>query len=97
MTTKNTRIIGRIKPGQSIKADHLNSMADSINALAEGIAAPGRNKRIELREFNRTSTTITVTDSGGDTIDIEQIDTITFRDSQGVSWVFFFNNPPATP
>lgn len=94
---KNTRIIGRIKPGQPIKADPIQTMAQAINDSAAGITAPGHNQRRELREYQRTSTTVTVTDSGGDTIDIEQIDTITFRDSQGASWVFFFNNPPVTP
>lgn len=96
MTDKNTRIIGRIARGQPITADRLNSIAGAINANRQGIIGPQINQRIELREYQRTSTTVTITDSAGHTFDIEQIDTITFRDSAGASWVFKFNNPPTT-
>lgn len=95
MTDKNTRIIGRVTRGQSITADHLNKLASGLNAGAQGLRAPGTSRRIEMREYSRTSTTLTIADTAGDTFDIEQIDTITFKDSDGNSWVFKFANPLA--
>ena len=89
-------IINRIKVGDVITARLLNDITYAINANTKAISAPKevlqKGEVLQSSEssgtignevFDSTSgteTTVTATDSNGDTVDIERIDTIVFTE-----------------
>jgi hypothetical protein len=92
----NISILKGVKVGDRITARLLNGITDAINKNTNSIAAPRTKKNNNSTEveaagltdltFNSTSvteSTQTATDSNGDTVDIERVDSIVFENSSG--------------
>lgn len=110
MTTENKRSIKRIAKGHVVTAEHLNSMTMGINANTRAIQAPRTRQRnlsgtgqdlgnsgtvdLNFTETVRATSVRTLTDTNGDTVSIDVIDSITFENASGFELVLNFNNPP---
>ena len=101
---KSTGRIERWKKGDPITAKRLQRMASNINDNTEGLAGPKQQGAKEqsdsaevadftFTETSRQETTVTLTDSGGDTVQVNQIDQVTMQNSSGQTLVLNFNNP----
>ena len=106
--SKNVKTVSEIKAGEVITARHLNSMSTAINGNTQALAGPKQQSALEQSESggasagvidfdfietSRTSSTVTVTDSNGDTHQIEQIDQVIFRNGAGDQLTLTFTNP----
>jgi hypothetical protein len=102
----NSRKIAGIKRGQVITGHHMTEMSLAINANTRFLTGPKQQKALEdtenanagsgdlfFTETSRTSTSVTITDSNGDTSSVEQIDRVDFRNSSGETLTLIFNNP----
>lgn len=95
MTVSNTRLnIRKIKKGQAITANYLNDIANAVNQNSKGVSGPKQRKQsdevgedtdldLTFDSTSITNETVTITDSNGDTHDIERITQITFENSTG--------------
>jgi hypothetical protein len=92
----NITILRNVKIGDRITSKLFNAITDAINKNTNSIAAPRnftKNNSTEVEAsgltdltFNSTSvteSTQTATDSNGDTVDIERVDSIVFENSSG--------------
>ena len=96
MGRRNNNVLQGIRVGQTITADFLNRMRDAINTNTAAVNAPTQKDVFEspldpggatdsvwnAGAADITDATVTLTDSNGDTTDIEQITTIVFTNSQ---------------
>jgi len=74
-----------------ITAKLLNEITTTVNNSAQNRPSPANYPRT-FGEIARTHSTVTATDSGGDTVEFEQIDSITLRDGIGDIIILMFNN-----
>lgn len=107
MSARDIQVIRSIKVGDVITADHLNSIARAINNNTRAIATPrqkfaedetlkgesGGLTDLTFTEISRTQTTVQITDSNGDTHDIEQIDQVVLENASGDVLTLNFTNP----
>lgn len=94
--SQNHRILEGIKAGDVITATWLNQVKTALNANTRAINGPKRkisateqnnegvsaiaDESFSAGSTDITSTTVTITDSNGDTHDIERIDEIVFTE-----------------
>lgn len=90
MARRNNEVLKGIRPGDTITADWLSRVAAAINRNTQAVAAP--SQKIEAGGLGEgvtdsswsagasdiTDETVEVTDSNGDTHDIERITVIVF-------------------
>lgn len=109
MTTENKRTVPRIARQAVITASHLNHMAMGINANTKAIQAPRTKQRsisgtgqdlpnsgtidFTFNEISRTTSTRTLTDTNGDTVTVDVIDSITFENDAEFQLILNFDNP----
>lgn len=109
MTTENKTPLRGIQKGQAITADFLNTQIRAINANTKAVRAPRMLTRtqagagqdfqdpgtidLEFTETSRTTSVRTLTDSNGETVNIDVIDSVTFENSGGFIMTLNFNNP----
>jgi len=109
VTTENKNPVGRLVQGQVITADYLNQHAQAINANTRAVSAPRQRQRtlagtgqdlgnsgtvdFEFTETSRTTSPRTLTDSNGETVVIDVIDSVSFENSAGFVMTLIFNNP----
>lgn len=83
----NNNVLNRVNVGDTITASLFNDITTAINSNTQAIAAPRQKDSseeltatasVEDEVFSCTVTesTQTATDSGGDTVDIERVDTV---------------------
>lgn len=103
---KNQVQIRKIRRGQPITARYLNDMGAAINRNTIAISGPRNRNRESLAgagggtgltdllftETSRSETTVTVTDSNGDTHNVNQIDTVELTNSAGDVLTLVFDN-----
>lgn len=91
-----------LKVGDVITADLLNAITTAVQANQGAIKSPTQKDiatgssgggNLDFTETSRTQTTVTVTDSGGATHDIEQIDQVVLENSSGDVMTLNFTNP----
>ena len=91
---KNNRVLAGIKVGDPITADFLNRISEAINLNSQAVSGPTQKTLAETAVdpggtvWNAAATditdeTVTLTDSNGDTSDIERITTIVFTNAVG--------------
>lgn len=93
MTRKNTNVLQGIKVGDTITADFLNRITQAINHNTKAVSAP--TQKTETGNENGTTDsywsagasditdeTVEITDSNGDTHDIERITEIVFTNDE---------------
>lgn len=108
MAFKNTDVLPDIKVGDILTAKMLTSITRAINkntvafnvprektdASTSGDGAGGGGlTNLTFTEDSRTITTETMTDSNGDTHDIDQIDQVVLSNSDGDVLTLNFTNP----
>lgn len=94
ISQRNIKILKGIKKGDVITAEYVTAIAEAINANTRAIATPrqlddgdeiGVSGQTSVGDevfdsVSGTETTVTITDSNGDTHDIERVDTIKFQE-----------------
>jgi len=93
---RRSNVLQNIKVGDTITAKLLNDIVKTVNSSSQNIAAPS-NQPIIYGEISRTWETVTATDSNGDTVDFEQMRSVTFRTARGDIMSLVFNNPIIAP
>ena len=100
----NIKILTRTRRGDALSANLINEIKQSINNNTRAIAAPKQiDSSVELddsagltdldfTETSRSETTVQVTDSNGDTHDIEQGDQYVLQNSSGDVLTLNFTN-----
>jgi len=91
MTRRNHEILRGLKVGDTITADFLSRLAMAINRNAQAVAAPSQvieaggsgegaaaNSSWSAGASDITDETVELTDSNGDTVDVERITVIVF-------------------
>jgi len=107
--SRNYKHIASIRRGEVITARYLGSVAAAINANSKALSGPRQQYALEesetgasggvqlvnldFSETSRTSTTASIVDDNGDTIQIEQIDEVTLENSDGNTLILRFTNP----
>ncbi len=87
----NNKILGRIKVGDVITSELLNSITLAINDNTKAVASPvqadpyedSNTESVGNEIFDSTSgteTTITITDDNGDQHDVERVDSVVFTE-----------------
>lgn len=103
-TRRNSQVLQNIRIGDRITAEYLNAITAALNANTRALHGPravtstgtggaGTALNLDFTESSRTQTTVELTDSNGDTVDVDQIDTVTFTNLTGEIMVLTFNNP----
>lgn len=104
---KNQTVLRRIRKGDAITARYLNGITTAVNRNTKAISGPRNLSRasasggsdgagvtdLSFTETSRTETTVQVTDSNGDTHDVNQIDQVELVNSAGDVMTLIFNNP----
>ena len=105
---RNVRTIRKIRRGQKITAQYLNAIGTAVNSNTEALGGPKQKRdpevsdgggggssplNLNFTETGRTNTTVEITDSNGDTHDIEQIDQVTLQNPTGDILTLTFTNP----
>ena len=106
MPEKNPNKVQSTRKGDRITARYLNSMASAINRNTAAISGPRNVTRASAQtgggaafsdytfnEVSRAESTVTVTDSNGDTHSVNQIDQIELSNSAGEVLTLVFDNP----
>lgn len=101
---KNITVLRRVQRGDVVTAELLNAIGGAVNQLSQAVSAPRQVTDAALNqsgsgvtdlnftETSRTETTVEVTDSNGDTHDIEQIDQVVLANSSGDIMTLNFTN-----
>ena len=96
MGRRNNDVLRGIRVGDTITADFLNRVTRAVNRNTQAVAAPSQKEVIESAldsgnvtdsvwsagAANITDETVQVTDSNGDTHNIERITSITFTNDE---------------
>lgn len=95
---KNQKSVGYVRGwqrGQAITAERLDNMVRNINANTRGLSGPKQQAAKEesdaeagltdlvFTEISRSETTVTLTDSNGDTVNVNQIDQVIMENASG--------------
>jgi len=102
----NSRKIAGIRKGEIITGDHMTNISHAINANTRFLSGPRQQNALKeteeantasqdlnFTETSRSSTTVQITDSNGDTHSITQIDRIEMANNSGQTLILNFNNP----
>ena len=103
----NNNVLRGIKVGDRITAAWLNKVVKALNDTAAAVAVPNQKEiaigdtggdpdagltDLTFTETGRSETTVQVTDSNGDTHDIDQIDQVTLTNGSGDTLILNFTN-----
>lgn len=109
MPHKNQNTLVQIRRGEIITAQYLNRLVTAVNRNTVAISGPRAIRRdnidnssndeggsfsdLTFTESSRSETTVTITDSNGDDVEVNQIDQVELINSNGEVLTLIFNNP----